>query len=137
MLTGLSSCGCMPHPLGLMFTNGTVPRHAWLCMRKGGEHSALFACKVLTRTFGNAFGSSATTGGLHFLWCILFSVHLFFWISSKNFRPTETLTPKIEKEVKMGEKKYFEPVVLCSYTIGTPGHLCLLQLVPIWLRSEP
>jgi hypothetical protein len=31
---------------------------------RGGEHSAPFACTVLTRDSGDAFGSSATTGGL-------------------------------------------------------------------------
>jgi hypothetical protein len=32
----------------------------------GVAHSPPFACKVLTRKFDDAFGSSATTGGLHF-----------------------------------------------------------------------
>jgi hypothetical protein len=36
---------------------------AVLCLQRG-EHSPPFACKVLTPAFGNAFGSSATTGGL-------------------------------------------------------------------------
>jgi hypothetical protein len=41
---------------------------------EGGEHSAPFECTFLTRDFGDIFGSSASTGGLHFHACILTSV---------------------------------------------------------------
>jgi hypothetical protein len=54
--------------------------------REGGEHSAPFACTVLTRDYGDTFGSSATTGGLLFHSCILFSVyHLFYRCQRKRF----------------------------------------------------
>jgi hypothetical protein len=66
---------------------------------EGGEHSAPFACRVLTRDSGDAFGSSATTGGLHFYSCILSSVSLFFWVSAKMFRPVGTFDPEIRKNM--------------------------------------
>jgi hypothetical protein len=52
---------------------------------KGGEHSAPFACTVLTRDSGDTFGSAATTGGLLFYSCILFSVDFFFRCQRKMF----------------------------------------------------
>jgi hypothetical protein len=54
---------------------------------QGGEHSAPLACTVLTRDFEEAFGSSATTGGLHFYSCILFTVYSFFFGFSEHFSP--------------------------------------------------
>jgi hypothetical protein len=52
-------CYCI---LSFVHINGY--RAPLCCSERGGEHSAPFACTVLTRDSGEAFGSSATTGGL-------------------------------------------------------------------------
>jgi hypothetical protein len=101
--------------------------------KQGCEHSAPFACTVLTRDIEDAFVSSATTGGVHFYSRIPFSVDLFYSVSAKLFRPAWTFDPKSrEKKLRWAEK---ELVVVCFYTRGTPWHLRWLQLMPIWPRS--
>jgi hypothetical protein len=65
---------------------------------RGGEHSAPFARTVLTRDSGDAFGRSATTGGLHFYSCILLSVYLSFSVSAKIFRPVGTFDSENRKK---------------------------------------
>jgi hypothetical protein len=105
--------------------------------KKGVNTHPLLHVRSSRGLLGTLLGVLRPQGVFIFIGVSCFRFIFFFSISSKKFRLNDTLTAKIEKKVKMGEKKYFERVVLCSYTIGTPGHFCLLQLVPIWLRSKP
>jgi hypothetical protein len=65
---------------------------------EGGKHLAASACTVLVRDSGDAFGRSATTGSLHFYFCILFSAYLFFSMSGENFRLVGTFDPENRKK---------------------------------------
>jgi hypothetical protein len=63
--------------------------------RIGGEHSAPFACTVLTRDYGDAFGSSATTGGSSFSFVYPdFGLSFFSSVSAKMFRPVGKRDPE-------------------------------------------
>jgi hypothetical protein len=90
-------------------------------LMQGGEHSPPFACKVLTRTFGNASGSSATTGRL-LLRCryVLPPESHFFSIfgvkcpyQPKKFRCSRKKTKK-SKKMPSGRKTLYNPSGACQ-----------------------
>jgi hypothetical protein len=112
--------------VGALATRSTCTSKDFEAWPGGVITQTLWHVRFPRGTLEGAFGSAATTGGLHFSYCTRLSVHSFFSVSSNIIRLFCTSYTENRKKLKQAKKKCFGPVVVCTYTRETLRHLVRL-----------